>query len=158
MELMARATVVFFGLIIVLRTLGKRELSQLSAFELLMIVLLGDLAQPAITQEDMSVTGALLAIGTISFWVLAMSYVTFRWPGSQRWLEGQPVIVLRDGNVLEKALQIERIPLAELLAAARQRGIGDLRDVQLGVLEADGQFSFILRHGQADSPSRSRAI
>jgi uncharacterized membrane protein YcaP (DUF421 family) len=123
--------------------MGKRELAELTPFELIMLVVIGDIVQQGITHEDMSITGALLAAATIAMWVVLLSYLDFRWPAARRLIGGSPVIVIRDGHVLDDVLRIERVPVDELLSAAREHGIADLADVDVGVLEADGQFSFI---------------
>ncbi|MGH2765708.1 MAG: DUF421 domain-containing protein [Actinomycetota bacterium] len=143
MEIVIRATIVYFLIWILIRALGKRELAQLGVFELVLLVTIGDLVQQGVTQEDFSVTGALLAIGTLGFWILISSYVSFRFAGTRGLIEGKPVIVVRDGRVQREALRIERVTADELLDAAREQGIADLRDVTFGVLEASGKFSFL---------------
>ena len=143
MEIMVRATVVFFFVWGLMRVMGKRELSELTAFELVLLISIGDLIQQGITQEDMSITGAMLAVGTIAAWIMAFSFVSFRWRRTRPVLEGFPVLVVRDGEVLEKALHIERISVEELKDAAREQGVADLGDVRFGILEGDGRFSFI---------------
>ena len=84
MEIVLRAAVIYVFLWIVTRVIGKKELAELSAFELVLIVTIGDLVQQGVTQEDMSVTGAMLAVGTIALLVVGTSYVGFRWRGSTR--------------------------------------------------------------------------
>jgi len=148
MEIPLRATAIFFFLWILTRGVGKRELAELSAFELLLLVTVGDLVQQGVTQEDYSVTGAVLAVGTIAFWVLLFSYASFKFPRSRKLLEGQAVVVVRDGAPLNEMLRLERITIEEVLTEARQQGISNLRDVQLAVLEADGKFSFITREAR----------
>ncbi|MCC6437785.1 MAG: DUF421 domain-containing protein [Acidimicrobiales bacterium] len=144
MEIMVRAAVVYVLLLGLVRALGKRELAEMSAFELLLLVTMGDLVQQGVTQEDMSITGALLAVGTMGLLVVIGSYVSFRWTTVARLLEGSPAEVVRDGQVNRDALQVERLRLDDLIAAARDHGIGDLSTVEVGVLEADGKFSFVL--------------
>jgi uncharacterized membrane protein YcaP (DUF421 family) len=156
MEIVVRTAVVFSCLFVLLRAMGKRELAELTPFELLMLIVIGDLVQPGIMQEDMSITGSLLAVGTVACCVLVLSYADFRWPSIRVVLEGRPVIVARDGHVRRDVLDIERVPLDELLAAAREHGIADLRDVEIAVLEADGQFSFIAR--RANPPARRNRL
>lgn len=151
-----RATGVYFLLLTLIRAMGKRELSQLTPFEFLLLVLTGDLTQNGIMQEDETLVGAAVAVGTIAFWVLCMSYLDFRWPRTRGVVEGLPVIIIRDGQLLHDRLRFERVPVAEVLVAAREHGIDDLRKVRVGILECDGQFSFIgpeeqdepIRHGQ----------
>ena len=153
MEIVIRATIVFFLMWILIRAMGKRELAQLGVFELVLLVTIGDLVQQGVTQEDFSVTGALLAIGTLGFWILVSSYVSFRFAGTRGLIEGSPVIVVHDGRVQREALRIERVTVDELLDAAREQGIPDLRAVRYGVLEADGKFSFLT---SADEDQRQR--
>ena len=159
MELIARATFLFLFLWLLTRALGKRELAEMSAFELLLLVTVGDLIQQGVTQEDFSTTGAVLAVSTIAVWITIFSWVSYRWKGAQRLVEGMPVLVVKDGEPITDALQIERVSLDELMESARQQGIKDLAEVEVGILEPDGRFSF-LRHDGGDSgspPEKHRA-
>lgn len=143
MEIVLRATGIFLFLWLVTRVIGKKELSEMSAFELVLIVTIGDLVQQGVTQEDMSVTGAMLAVGTIALLVVVMSYVGFRWPRSNRVIEGVPVIVVDRGKAVDAAIRAERLTLDDVVSSAREQGIEDLRHVRYGVLEPDGTFSFV---------------
>lgn len=143
MEIVIRASILYFLIWGLIRALGKRELSEMSAFELVLLVTIGDLVQQGVTQEDYSITGAFLAIGTLGFWILVWSYLSFRFPRTRGAIEGRPVVVVQEGKVQREALHIERITLDELKDAAREQGIADLRAVQLGVVEASGKFSFL---------------
>ena len=143
MELVLRATALYFVLWAITRGLGKRELAEMSAFELLLLVTVGDLIQQGVTQEDMSVTGAMLAVGTIAIWILIFSWLGYRWRPARRVVEGVPVVIVRDGRPLDDAMRLERVTLDEVLEGARNQGIGNLRDVSLAILEPDGRFSFI---------------
>jgi uncharacterized membrane protein YcaP (DUF421 family) len=152
MEIILRATALFFFVWVLMRMMGKRELSELTAFELVLLISIGDLIQQGVTQEDMSITGALLAVGTIGMWILAFSYASFRWKRSRSIIESFPVVVIEDGRLLDEMLRLERLTVEEVLDAAREQGIRDLKDVRIGILEADGKFSFITgeRHVQPD--------
>jgi uncharacterized membrane protein YcaP (DUF421 family) len=152
MEIIVRATVIFFFVWGLMRLMGKRELSELTAFELVLLISIGDLIQQGVTQEDMSVTGALLAVGTIGLWILAFSYASFRWRGSRTVIEGFPVVVVQEGRLVDEMLRLERLSREEVLEAAREQGIDDLTNIRVGILEADGKFSFISgeRHTQQD--------
>ncbi len=149
MEIIVRATVVFFFLFLVARGVGKRELSQLTAFELILLVTMGDLVQQGVTEEDMSITGAMLAVGTFAVWVLALSYLSFRFRRARPVLDGVPRVIISRGVVLGEVLRMERVTLDEVKEGARGQGITDLTAVSLGVLEPDGRFSFISE--QSDS-------
>jgi uncharacterized membrane protein YcaP (DUF421 family) len=143
MELIIRATVIYFFLWLVARGSGKRELSEMTAFELILLVTMGDLIQQGVTQEDTSITGAILAVGTLAFWIILFSVVSWRFKRARPILEGVPVVVLRKGQPLEDVLRIERITVDELKEGARNQGIVDLADIEIGVLEPDGKFSFL---------------
>jgi len=143
MQIVVRASVMFLFLWGALRLMGRKELAQLSAFELVLLVVMGDLIQQGVTQQDNSVTAAVLAVSTFILWMLAFSYGSYRSKKVQSLLEGQPVILVRDGRVLQKMLEYERLTVDELKDAAREQGIADLRQVSLGVIESDGKFSFV---------------
>jgi uncharacterized membrane protein YcaP (DUF421 family) len=145
MEIVLRAVVVYAFLWMLTRAIGKKELAEMSAFELVLIVTIGDLVQQGVTQEDMSVTGAMLAAGTIALLVVASSYVGFRWRRTRRVIEGVPIVVVDDGRVVDEALVMERLTPDEVVSSAREQGIADLARVRYGVIEPDGTFSFVLR-------------
>jgi uncharacterized membrane protein YcaP (DUF421 family) len=155
MEILVRATVIFFFLWSLTRGMGKRELSQMTAFELLVLVTVGDLVQQGVTQEDMSLTGAVLAVGTFAFWSLVFAYLAFKFPRTRPVLEGVPVVIIRDGDVLAEFLAAERMTREEVMEAARNQGIDDLAKVKLGVLEPDGKLSFLLAGRPGDQQTGS---
>jgi uncharacterized membrane protein YcaP (DUF421 family) len=147
MEIILRATAIYFFLWALTRGLGKREMAEMTAFELLLLVVVGDLIQQGVTQEDTSVTGAILAVGTIGVWILIFSWLSFRFRPMRNLVEGVPVVVVRDGRPVEPALKLERVTLDELLESARNQGIDNLRDISVAILEPSGQFSFLKRTG-----------
>ena len=158
MGLVIRATVIYFFLWAVARGVGKRELSEMTAFELILLVIMGDLIQQGVTQEDMSVIGAILAVGTIAFWITVFSYLTYRFKGTRAAFEGLPVVVLRDGEPLLDVMRLERLTLEELKEEARDQGVADLQDVRVAVFEPDGRLSFITRSGeQHQEPEKHQA-
>ena len=145
MDIVVRATVIYLFLWMVTRALGKRELAEMTAFELLLLVVVGDLIQQGVTQEDFSVTGAMLAVGTIAAWISIFSYLGWRFRPARHLIEGVPVVVVKDGRPIEPALRLERVVLDEVLESARNQGIANLGDVELGILEPSGQFTFLRR-------------
>jgi uncharacterized membrane protein YcaP (DUF421 family) len=150
METVARAVIMYLFLALVMRAIGRKELSGLSAFELVLLVVMGDLIQQGVTQNDMSITGAMLAIGTFAVLVVGLSWVSFKWKRLRPIVEGIPVIVIRNGKPLPKVLTMERLTEDDLKDAAREQGIGDLGEVAVGVLEPDGRYSFIKSNGSGD--------
>ena len=154
MQIVLRSAALYFFVWLVTRTMGRKELSQLSSFDLILLIVMGDLIQQGVTGDDRSVVGAMLAVTTMALLVLLFSYVSFRWGRVQPVLEGVPVLIVRDGNLLREVLKLERLTLEEVRGAAREQGIADLSDVKIGVLEPDGKFSFV-RKGEANPPRRS---
>ena len=150
MEIVVRATVIYLFLWSLTRGMGKRELSQMTAFELLLLVVVGDLVQQGVTQEDMSITGAVLAVGTMAFWSIVFAYLSYRFRSTRTVLEGMPVVIIRDGELREDYLAAERMTKNEVLEAARAQGIHDLAQVRVGVLEPDGRLSLLLVDGPGD--------
>jgi uncharacterized membrane protein YcaP (DUF421 family) len=148
MEIIVRASVTFLFLLLLTRGLKRRALADLTPFELLLLVTLGDIVQQGITQEDYSLTGAVLAGSTFAFWITVLSFVTWRSRRAAALVSGVPLIIVQDGKPIERTLAVERLPMAEILEAARQRGIADLDRVKLAVLEPSGRISFIERKEQ----------
>lgn len=145
MELVIRATLIYWFLWLVVRGTGKRSLAELTPLDLILIVVIGDLVQQGVTQEDMSVTGAMVAVSVFVVWTLSADALGRRWRGAAKLFAGQPMIVVRDGNPIMESLKRERVTLEELKEAARMEGVADLADVQFAVLETDGRFSFVVR-------------
>ncbi len=147
MDIVVRAVVGFAFVFLLARIVGRRELSSMEPFDLLLLVMIGDLVQQGITQNDFSVTGLMLAGGTISLMAMAISYGTFKFPRLRPLLDGEPVILVEDGKLLPKNLGRERITVGELLAQARLEGLDGIDGVRFAVLETNGQISFIRKSG-----------
>lgn len=145
MQIVLRALIVFVVLYLVIRIMGKRQLGQMNAFELVLLVTMGDLVQQGVTQEDYSLTGAFLAVGTFGACTIGLSYLTWRFKRTRDLVDGGPTVVVRDGQILEEVSRMERLPSDEVLEAMREQGIRDPADVDLGVLEPDGKYSFFKR-------------
>jgi uncharacterized membrane protein YcaP (DUF421 family) len=143
MDLVVRAAVAFVLVLLLTRIVGRRELSSLQPFDVILLVVIGDLVQQGVTQNDFSVTGMILVASTIGVLTIATSFLGFRFPRLRPLLEGEPVVVVDDGKVIERNLRRERITLDELAAAARVQRIASLDDVRWAVAETSGQISFI---------------
>jgi uncharacterized membrane protein YcaP (DUF421 family) len=145
MDIALRAAVIFVALYVLMRLMGKRELGQMTPFELIVLVVIGDLIQQGVTQNDFSVTGAIIAISTIALLALLMSWATYLWPRAERALEGEPRVIIRDGEIVTANLRSNRLTRSELESEMRLAGIGRLADVEWGILEPRGKISFIQR-------------
>jgi uncharacterized membrane protein YcaP (DUF421 family) len=144
MDIVLRSTAIYFALYAATRVMGKRELAEMSPFDLILLVIMGDLIQQGVTQNDRSVFGALIAVATITLWVVVFGWITYRSKRVRDIVQGLPVVVVRDGRPVEDLMAIERLTLEELQQQARALGIKDLREVRLAVLEPEGKFSFVL--------------
>ncbi len=143
MDIVGRGVVVFVFLYLLMRVLGRRELSSLEPFDLILLIILGDAVQQGLTQDDYSLTGAMLAVGTIGILQVATSYANFRFPRLRSFLDGQPLVVVQDGKPIEKNLKRERLTMDDLAEAARHEGIAKLDDVAWAVMETSGMITFI---------------
>jgi uncharacterized membrane protein YcaP (DUF421 family) len=152
MEIVARSTVIFLFLLLLTRGLKKRALADMTPFEMLLLVTLGDIVQQGVTEEDFSLTGAILATSTFAFWISLLSYASWRSRRVARALGGVPLVIVQDGVPVQRALDVERMPIEEVFEAARQQGIDTLEKVRLAVLEPSGRISFI-RHEPASEPA-----
>ncbi|HEV7585682.1 MAG TPA: YetF domain-containing protein [Solirubrobacteraceae bacterium] len=145
MDLVIRATVVFFFILMVTRVVGRRQLSDLEPFDFILLVVLGDLVQQGITQSDQSVTGTLTVIATIAVLSVLVSWISFRSRPARLLAEGEPIVLLQDGRPIERNLRRERITIDDLREEARQAQISSLGDVAWAILENDGKISCIPR-------------
>ncbi|HKV67992.1 MAG TPA: YetF domain-containing protein [Gaiellales bacterium] len=143
MDLIVRAAVIFFFVFLITRVVGRRELGSAEPFDLILLVVLGDLVQQGITQSDNSVTGAILVISTLSLLTVAVSYLSVRIKRLRPVLDGEPLVLVEDGQPHAQNLKRQRLDLAEVLAEARLQQIARLADIQWAILESSGQISFI---------------
>ncbi len=150
MDIVVRATVMFAVLYLLLRLLGKRELGQMTPFEFVVLVVMGDLIQQGVTQTDFSLTGATLAIVTFAFWGLVLSWLSYLFPRIEPILEGQARVLIRDGRLLGDNLRRDRITRRELESEMRLAGIATMHDVAWALIEPNGKISFIRRDDAAD--------
>ena len=148
MDVVLRATAMFVVVFLLLRLLGKRELGQLAPFELVTLVVIGDLIQQGITHNDFSLTGASLAIGTFAFWTLVIGWVSYLSPRAEKWMTGEPRVIVREGEILRANMRRERMTVMELESEMRLAGIGSMTDVAWAILEPNGKISFISRDNQ----------
>jgi uncharacterized membrane protein YcaP (DUF421 family) len=145
MDIVIRAAVAFLFILLLTRIVGRRELNTLEPFDLILLVTIGDLVQQGVTQNDFSVTGLTLAVGTIAVLTVLFSYLPWRFQVLRPVLEGDPVILIEDGNVIEKNLRRHRLTQQEVAAEARQQQIESFDKVRWAVLETSGKISFITK-------------
>src|SRR5579884_4031929 len=147
MDIVVRAVIAFAFVFLLTRIVGRRELSSLEPFDLILLVMMGDLVQQGVTQSDFSVTGLVLAAGTIAFMTVLVSYLSFRFRRLRPILDGEPIVVVQDGKPIEANLKRERLTLEELTQEARLQQIASIDEVEWAVLEKTGAISFIKKSG-----------
>jgi uncharacterized membrane protein YcaP (DUF421 family) len=143
MDIVVRAFIAFCFVFLLTRLIGRRELSSLQPFDLMLLIVIGDLIQQGVTQNDLSVTGLVLTVGVFGLLTLAASYVGFRFPRVRPLLEPEPLILIEDGKLIEKNLRKERMTREEIAGEARLQQIDSLDKVKWAVLESGGRISFI---------------
>ncbi len=151
MEVVYRAAFMFVFLWVVTRVVGRSTLGELSTFELLLYVTMGDFVQQAVTQQDFSVTSGVLAVGVFALLTVSLSYANWRWPRLRPVVQGVPVVVMREGEPVLAAMRVERLSLDDLAVTAREQGIERFADIDLAVLEVNGRISFFSHFGASDS-------
>ena len=137
-----RATIVYAFLLVVIRLLGKRSVGIHAAFDLVVAIILADLASEAIT-GGVPLSYALFAVALVAGWHYVGRLLHYQSPRLQRWLGGGPTVIIRDGQLMPHALQAERLSAEELWSLLRHHGIEQLTEVRLACVEPSGQLSII---------------
>jgi uncharacterized membrane protein YcaP (DUF421 family) len=143
MDIALRAVVLYVFIVFVIRVIGRRELSSLSPVDLVLLIILGDAIQQGLTQDDYSVTGAVIAVGTIASMQVLSSFVSFRSSRARKVLEGLPLVVVERGSVVQENLKRERMTEDEVAEEMRLQQIGSFDEVEWAILETNGSISFI---------------
>ncbi len=143
LEVFARTATIYLVVLLGVRLSGKREVGQMTPFDLTLLLLLSNAVQNAMTGPDTSVPGGVVAAGTL----LVMNYVIAEWSGANRrfrkWVQGSPTLLVHNGKLVESHLAREHVTLDEIMRALREHGISSLKDVSLAVLEVDGSISVL---------------
>ena len=140
-----RACAVYFILLAMIRMTGKRTMGQFTPFDMLLVVLLGNAVQNALLGDDTSVGGGLLLAATLIALNWSVGLVSARSPKVERWVEGAPVLLARDGQVYRDVLRRELISREDFEKAMREAGCLDMADIRLAVLENNGHITVVGR-------------
>ena len=132
MDLAIRAVALFSFVYLLTRIIGRRELSSMEPFDLILLIVIGDAIQQGLTQDDYSVTGALIVIGTFAVLQILISYLSYRFPRLRPALDGEPMVVVQDGKAIEKNMKRERITVDEVMVEARLQQVASHRPDRLG--------------------------
>jgi uncharacterized membrane protein YcaP (DUF421 family) len=143
MDVAVRAVALYAFVVFLMRVMGRRELSTLSPVDLVLIVVLGDAIQQGLTQDDYSVTGAVIAVSTIAVVQVGISWLSFRSRRARRVLQGEPIVIVQDGKLIERNVRRERLTEDDVAEEMRAQQIASVEDVAWGILESNGTMSFI---------------
>jgi uncharacterized membrane protein YcaP (DUF421 family) len=143
LELVFRASVIYFAFFLAMRLFGKREIGQFTLFDLALVLLAANAVQPAITGPDSSITGGLILVATLFVIDRIVALLRVRFPLVRKLLEFQPTVVGRDGTWILRELVRQGLDLVDVDAALREHGLDDVKQMKLATLEADGSISIV---------------
>jgi uncharacterized membrane protein YcaP (DUF421 family) len=142
---------VYFVLMVALRVMGKRELSELSPFELVTLLLIPEIFSASLSRGDFSLTRATVGVATLLTLVFLTSLLTFRWRRLERVVEGDPTVLVHNGRFIEKNLCSERVTPAEVFAEMHKSGVEELHQVRWAILEVDGKIAIISESSEGNT-------
>jgi uncharacterized membrane protein YcaP (DUF421 family) len=144
MDLALRAVFIYFFIYLLMRIVGRRELSSLGPFDIILLVVIGDAVQQGLTQDDYSLTGAVIVVTAIALLQVFTSYLSFRFSFLRPVLEGKPIVIVQDGKPIEANLRRERLTVDEVMEEARSSAqISSLDEIQYAIIESNGSISFL---------------
>jgi uncharacterized membrane protein YcaP (DUF421 family) len=149
-DVILRTAIVYLAVVVGLRFAGKGEVGQLSILDLVALLLLSNAVQNAMVGEDSSIIGGLLAAATILVLARGLTFLAFRFRRVEKALIGEPRILIRNGMPMERALKEEEITDTELAQALREHGLEGPEDVDLAVLEVNGDITILPSKGAAE--------
>ena len=141
-----RATAIYALVMVLVRVSGKRAVGQFTPFDLVLLILIGNAVQNGINGGDHSLTGAAIMATTLIALNYAVAFVTARSRRAERLVEGEPVVLARDGKVFERVLREQLVSDADFHKALRQHDVSEVSDVALALLETNGSISVVPRH------------
>ena len=149
-EKVIRSAAVYVFLLVAFRLCGKRQLGQMTAFDVIVLLVISNVVQNALIGNDNSLGGGLLGAIVILLLNSAVAWLTFRYKRLERVVEHTPTVLVKHGRILRESLRRERLSLPELRAALRREGVVSLAGVRYVILEEDGHLS-VIRRGSAAS-------
>jgi uncharacterized membrane protein YcaP (DUF421 family) len=144
MDTLFRALVIYLALLVILRASGKRSLAQITTFDLVLILILGESTQQALIGDDFSITTGVLLIASLVGIDMTLAFLQERWPRLALWVDGKPLVIVEDGEPLRDRMHQARVAEEDVLAAARERqGLERLDQIKFAVLERSGAISIV---------------
>lgn len=144
MDSVYRGLVIYFLLLLIFRVAGRRTLSEMTTFDLILLLLISETAQQAMINDDQSIVNAALLIITLVLTNIGLSMLKLRMPNVEKWLDGRPVVIIADGEMLMDRMDKARIDEGDIMESARQsQGLERIDQIRYAVLERDGKISII---------------
>ncbi|MDI3342034.1 MAG: DUF421 domain-containing protein [Sphaerobacter sp.] len=157
LEIVVRGSIIYLVLFFGLRTLMKREAAGVGLSDLLVLVLIADAVQNGMAGESTAVADALVLAGTIVGWDWLLSYLAFRSPALRRLIRPRPLLLIKDGRLLEKNVASEMLTIEEIMGQLRAQGVERIEDVREAYMESNGIITVIPREQQGEQKKdRSR--
>lgn len=144
-EFVLRAFLVYLVLLVLVRLSGKRTIGEFTAFDLIVVLLLGESMQSALVQEDTSVLGPAITAATLVALNWLLGFLSTRFRAVDKVTEGDPVVLVRNGRLNTRKLREENVPKSDLLEAVRRAQLGSLSEVAVATLETDGEITIVPR-------------
>jgi uncharacterized membrane protein YcaP (DUF421 family) len=146
MDSVLRGIAMYAFVWLILRMTGRRTFAQMTAFDFVLLLIVGEATQQSLLGEDFSITNGVLVVLTLVGIDVGLSKISSRWKAFDRWLDGMPIVIVKNGQVLEERLIKERVTLDEILHAARERqGLENMSEVKHAVLDQSGGISIVPR-------------
>lgn len=144
----------FFGLFFLTRILGKTQITQITTFDFISALVLGELVGNAVFDDDTGIMKILFAISVWGSLIFIIEIITQKWKGTRAFLEGRPTIIIHQGKILRESLKESKLDLNQLQHLVRAKGAFSLREVAFAILETDGTVN-ILKKPMFEAPTRS---
>ena len=157
LKIIGSTVAVYIFIIAALRLFGKKELAQLSIFDLVFILLISNAVQNAMVLGDNSLVGGMVAAGSLFLVNYILKFLQYRFPQFSKALQGEAIILVYKGKINESHMRIAKITLNELLETIREHGVGDISEVDLAILEVDGNISVLSHNYKKQSTRRRKA-
>jgi uncharacterized membrane protein YcaP (DUF421 family) len=143
LEIVVRTIAVYLAILVGLRLSGKREIGQMTVFDLVVLLLIANAVQNAMVGPDNSLVGGILAAVVLLVINALVARLRLRWPRLRRWVEGTPTLLVLHGEVIPQHMRQEGIDENSLQTALREHGIAEISGVEMAVLEIDGSISVV---------------
>lgn len=142
-ELVFRGTVVYFSMFILMRIWGKKHLGEVTAFDFILLLFISEAVQNSLVDDDKSLFGGMIVILTFLFWSTVLNKLSFRSKRIEKFLDGTPKVIVKNGKPIEDMLKKEEISEQELYKAFREEGVLDIKKVKQATIETNGHISIV---------------